>query len=284
MPHKIALVTDSTCDIPADWLEKYEITVVPMTVIFGDEPFLDGRDISPVEFYEKLLTDPRHPTTSQPTPADFVEAYKKATASGADEVLAILISSQMSGTYTSAVQAVEMFDKSVHVLDSRSNSMGLGWQVIAAARARENSGDLQAMMDAAEHVRSRAAYYIALDTIEYLAKGGRIGSAVKFLDSVLKIKTLIYVNHETGTVGPGIPSGSRMGVLKNMYKEFFKHVDTSRPLHITVLHNHSEGDAQRIEEQVRKEFSPAELFTTIVTPVLGAHTGPRAVALCGYSE
>jgi len=284
MPHKITLVTDSTCDIPADWLKKYEITVVPMTVIFGDEPFLDGRDITPVEFYEKLLTDPRHPTTSQPTPADFVEAYKKATSSGADEVLAILISSQMSGTYASAVQAVEMFDKPVHIVDSRSNSMGLGWQVIAAARARENGGDLQAMLDAAEHVRGRAAYYIALDTIEFLAKGGRIGGAVKFLDSVLKIKPLVFVNHETGTVGPGIPSGSRAGALKNMYKEFFKHVDTSRPLHITVLHNHSEEDAQRIEEQVRKEFSPVELFITIVTPILGAHTGPRAVALCGYSE
>jgi DegV family protein with EDD domain len=284
MTHKIALVTDSTCDIPMDWLEKYEITVVPMTVIFGDEPFLDGRDITPVEFYEKLLTDPRHPTTSQPSPADFVEAYKKATAGGAEEVLAIIISSAMSGTYASAVQAVEMFDKPVHVVDSRSNSMGLGWQVIAAARARESGGDLKAMLDAASHVRGKVAYYIALDTIEYLAKGGRIGGAVKFMNSVLKIKPLVYVNHETGTVGAGIPSGSRVGVLKNMYKEFFKHVDTTRPLHITVLHNHSEEDAQRIEDQVGEEFSPVEIFTTIVTPILGAHTGPRAVALCGYSE
>jgi DegV family protein with EDD domain len=284
MAHKIALVTDSTCDIPADWLEKYEITVVPMTVIFGDEPFLDGRDITPVEFYEKLLTDPRHPTTSQPSPADFVEAYKDATAGGADEVLAILISSQMSGTYASAVQAVEMFDKPVHVVDSRSNSMGLGWQVIATARARESGGGLDAMLQAASHVRDSVAYYIALDTIEYLAKGGRIGGAVKFLNSVLKIKPLIYVNHETGTVGAGVPSRSRAGVLNNVYKEFFKHVDTTRPLHITVLHNHSEEDAQRIEDQVRQEFSPVEIFTTIVTPVLGAHTGPRAVALCGYSE
>jgi DegV family protein with EDD domain len=284
MTHKIALVTDSTCDIPMDWLEKYEITVVPMTVIFGDEPFLDGRDITPVEFYEKLLTDPRHPTTSQPSPADFVEAYKKATAGGAEEVLAIIISSAMSGTYASAVQAVEMFDKPVHVVDSRSNSMGLGWQVIAAARARESGGDLKAMIDAASHVRGKVAYYIALDTIEYLAKGGRIGGAVKFMNSVLKIKPLVYVNHETGTVGAGIPSGSRVGVLKNMYKEFFKHVDTTRPLHITVLHNHSEEDAQRIEDQVGEEFSPVEIFTTIVTPILGAHTGPRAVALCGYSE
>jgi DegV family protein with EDD domain len=284
MTHKIALVTDSTCDIPADWLEKYEITVVPMTVIFGDEPFLDGRDITPVEFYEKLLTDPRHPTTSQPTPADFVEAYKTATASGAEEVLVIVISSAMSGTYSSAVQAVDLYGKPVHVVDSRSNSMGLGWQVIAAARARESGGGLDAMLEAASHVRGKAAYYIALDTIEYLAKGGRIGGAVKFLNSVLKIKPLIYVNHETGTVGAGIPSGSRAGVLKNMVKEFFKHVDTSRPLHITVLHNHSEEDAQRIEDQVRREYSPVEIFTTIVTPVLGAHTGPRAVALCGYSE
>ena len=284
MAHKIALVTDSTCDIPKEWLDKYEITVVPMTVIFGDKPYLDGIDITPVEFYERLLAEPLHPTTSQPTPADFVEAYKKAVAGGADEVLAIQISSQMSGTYASAVQAAGMFDKPVKVLDSRSNSMGLGWQVIAAARAREAGGGLQAMLDAAEHVRSRAAYYIALDTIEYLAKGGRIGGAVKFLDSVLKIKPLVYVNHETGTVGAGIPSGSRSGVVKNMYREFFKHVDVSRPLHLTVLHNHAEDDAAEIARQVAEEYSPVELFTAIVTPILGAHTGPRAVALCGYSE
>ena len=94
MAHKIALVTDSTCDIPNEWVEKYEITVVPMTVIFGDKPYLDGRDITPVEFYERLLADPIHPTTSQPSPADFVEAYKKATADGADEVLRFRFSSR----------------------------------------------------------------------------------------------------------------------------------------------------------------------------------------------
>lgn len=284
MANKIALVTDSTCDIPAEWREKYEITVVPMTVIFGDESYLDGRDITPVEFYERLLSDPRHPTTSQPAPADFAAVYEKAFSSGAEQVLALVISSAMSGTYASAAQAAGTFGKPVHVMDSRNNSMGLGWQVIAAARAREAGGDLDAMMDAARQARGRMVYYVALDTIEYLARGGRISGAVKFLDSVLKIKPLIYVNHDTGTVAPSLPSRSRSGVLSNLYREFFKHTDTSSPMHITVLHNNAEADARTIEERVRADYSPAELFTTIVTPILGAHTGPRAVALCGYAE
>ena len=284
MAYKVALVTDSTCDIPKEWLEKYEITVVPMTVIFGDQAYMDGRDITPLEFYERLKTDPHHPTTSQPTPEDFVKAYEKATESGAEEVLTIVISSQMSGTYDSAVRAAQMFEKSVQVLDSHNNSMGLGWQVIAAARTREAGGDLAAMMESAKKVSAKMVYYVALDTIEYLAKGGRIGGAVKFLDSILKIKPLIFVKPETGTVAPALPSRSRAGVLKSLYNEFFRHIDTSKPLHITILHNNAEEDAKTIEERVRKEYSPLEIFTTIVTPILGVHTGPGAVAICGYAE
>ena len=284
MAKRISLITDSTCDISSEWREQYEITVIPMTIIFGDKAYLDGVDITAQEFYAKLQNETNHPTTSQPAPTVFLDAYKKLASEGAEEIVVILISSEMSGTYASAVQAAEEFNLPVHIADSRSNSMGLGWQVIAAARAREAGGGAVEMLAAAEKTRETMVYYVALDTIEYLARGGRIGGAIKFLDSLLRIKPLIYVNHKTGSVAAALPARSRKLVLKSLYKEFFKQMDTSRPMHLTVLHGNAEEEAREIMGRIQEEYHPAELNLTIVSPVLGAHTGPRAVAICGYYE
>jgi len=284
MAHRISLITDSTSDIPSEWREQYELTIIPMTLIFGDSEYLDGVDMTAEEFYKRLPNEEHHPTTSQPAPAIFLDAYKRMVAEGAEEIVAIVISSEMSGTYASAVQAAKDFNMPVHVVDSRSNSMGLGWQVIAAARAREEGGGSKEMLAAADKVRETMTYFVALDTIEYLARGGRIGTAVKFLDSLLKIKPLIYVNHKTGTVAPALPARSRKLALKSLFKSFFKQMDISRPMHLTVLHNNAEEDAREVIRRIQEEFNPMELNLTIVSPVLGAHTGPRAVAICGYYE
>ena len=284
MAHRIAIVTDSTCDIPAHWLKQYQITVVPMTLIFGDEQYLDGVQITSEEFYARLANSPIHPTTSQPAPEIFLDVFKKAAADGAEEIVTMTISSAMSGTYASALQASQQMTIPVHVHDGLNNSMGLGWQVIAAARVRESGGDAKAMLAAAQEVRKSMVYYITLDTIEYLAKGGRIGGAVSLANSVLKIKPLIYVRPDTGTVAPGMPARTRAAGLEGMYREFFKHIDTKKRMHITVLHNAAEEEARAMEARIKKEYAPEELFVNIVTPTLGAHTGPRAVALCGYSD
>ncbi|MDR3578173.1 MAG: DegV family protein [Anaerolineaceae bacterium] len=284
MPHRIALVTDSTCDIPADWIKQYDIRIVPLTIIFGSEQYLEGVELSAEQFYKRLPTEPHHPTTSQPPPKAFLDAYRQAAQAGADEILTVTISSAMSGTIESARRAAQESPIPVHVLDSKNNSMGLGWQVIAAARSQAAGGDLQAMLAAAEQVRQNIAYYITLDTIEYLSKGGRISEAASFLNSVLHIKPLIYVKPETGTVGASFPSRSRKAALEGLYKEFFKHIPANRPLHITVLHNDALPEAQALAERVQGEYAPKELFISIVSPVLGVHTGLRAVALCGYAE
>ncbi len=184
----------------------------------------------------------------------------------------------------SARQAAQGCGIPVHVLDGKSNSMGLGWQVIAAARAREAGGGLDAMLAAAEHARQNMAYYISLDTIEYLSKGGRISEAARFLNSVLQIKPMIYVKRDTGNVGASMPARSRKSAIEGMYKEFFRNIDTRKPMHITVLHNAALQEAQDLAERIQREYAPKEMFISIVSPVLGVHTGPRALALCGYSE
>ncbi len=284
MTHRVALVTDSTCDIPADWRKKFDIAVVPLTIVFGSQTYLDGVEMSAEEFYQRLARDPKHPTTSQPPPLLFLDAYRQAAAKGADEILVLTISSAMSGTIESARRAAQEASLPVHLVDGRNNSMGLGWQVIAAARAQEAGGGLEAMLAAAEQVRKDMVYYVSLDTIEYLSRGGRISEAARFLNSVLHIKPLIYVKPETGSVGASIPARSRKAAIDGLFKEFFGHIDASLPMHITVLHNAALPEAQTLAERVQASYSPKELFISIVSPVLGVHTGPGAIALCGYSE
>jgi DegV family protein with EDD domain len=284
MAHRIALVTDSTCDIPAAWIEQYEISVVPLTILFGEQQFLDGVEMTAEQFYARLTTDRVHPTTSQPTPKAFAEAYQRAAERGAQEILVLTISGAMSGTVLAARRAAEEAGLPVHVMDGNNNSMGLGWQVIAAARVREAGGDLAAMRSAAEQVQRGMVYYVTLDTVEYLSRGGRFGSAARLMESVVQIKPLIYVRPETGAVAPSLPARSRKSAIEGLYKEFFRHIDITRPLHLTVLHNNALPEAEELADRVRDAYAPKELFITITSPVLGAHTGPRAIALVGYAE
>lgn len=284
MTNQVAIITDSTNDLPADLREKYQIRVVPLTIVWGDKQYLDGIEITPEEFYDRLGNIPFHPTTSQPTPQDFKDAYEEALNAGANEILVITISGAMSGTIESARAAAANFRAPVRVLDSKSNSMSLGWQLLAAARKREAGGSLDEMVLAADEVRGRLHYHIVLDTLEYLVKGGRIAGAAKFIGNVLNIKPQIRVNHQSGAVEAGDVSRTRARGLETLYSSFLKKVDPSRPLRVAVLHNAAYEDAKALADRITAELEPVELIIGIVSPVLGAHTGPRAVALCGYSE
>ena len=284
MSHKIALITDRTCDIPKPFLSLYGIQVVPLSIIWEEEAFLDGVDLSAEDFYQRLENDPVLPTTSQPTPQEMVKVYEDARQAGADQILIITISSAMSGTYQSAKMAAEEVDIPVHVMDSKANSMSLGWQVLAAARARDDGGSLEEMIEAADRARSTMVYIITLDTLEYLHKGGRIGGASHFIGNLLNLKPQISVDHNSGTVAGGRRSRTRKRALADLYDDFFLEVDSSRPLRIAVLHNAALDEAEALAERIKNEFNPREILISIVSPVLGVHTGPKAVAICGYTE
>ncbi len=284
MVNKIALITDSTCDIPEELREKYNIYLVPLTIIWGKEQYLDGVDLKAEDFYDRLGKDPLRPTTSQPTPKDFLEKYQQAKADGADEIVVIVISSAMSGTIGSARTAAEGFDLPVHIYDSKSNSMSLGWQVLAAARARENGADAAGMLAVADAARQQMHFHVVLDTVEYLLKGGRVAGAANKIGSMLQIKLQIRVNHESGSVEPGDITRTRKQAIEKLYSSFTKFMDFTKPTHIAVLHNAALAEAEALVERLKEEFHPEELILTIVSPVLGVHTGPQAIALCGYSE
>ena len=282
--HKIALITDSTCDIPPALREQYGITVVPLSIIWGDEQLRDGVDIQAEAFYARLNADPTYPTTSQPTPQDFLNALEKVRQQGAKEIVVITISRAMSGTYESAQLAAPIIGLPVHLVDSRSNSMSLGWQVLAAARTREAGGDVAAMVAAADAARKSMVYIITLDTLEYLRKGGRIGGASAFIGTLLNFKPQILVNHETGMVEAGRRTRTRQKALQALYDDFFAQLDTRKKMRIAVLHNAALPEAEAMAARVQTDFAPEELLISIVAPVLGVHTGPRALALCGYTQ
>ena len=162
--------------------------------------------------------------------------------------------------------------------------MSLGWQVLAAARAREKGGEVKAMLSAAEQARSSMVLMISLDTLEYLHKGGRIGGASRFIGTLLNLKPQITVNHQRGEVEGGRRSRTRKKALADLYTDFFAQIDSTKILRVAVLHNAALEEAEEIKDRIQGEFQPEELVLGIVSPVLGVHTGPGAVAICGYTE
>ncbi len=282
--HKIGLITDSTSDIPPELVEKYNIAIIPQHIIWGTQELLDQVQITPAEFYRRLPVDPVHPKTSQPTPHDFLTLINQLREQGASEVVIITISNQLSGTFQSARAAAEAADIPVTVHDAMSVSMGLGWQVLAAAEVREQGGDAAAMVAAAKRVQQTVRVYFSVDTLDYLHKGGRIGGAARLVGTALQLKPLLAVDTTTGRVESVERTRTRAKAIQVMYKTFFEQMAPGRPLHMTVLHSDRLAEAEEIAARVRAEFNPRRLYVTQISPVLGVHAGPGALGLIGYTD
>ncbi len=283
--HKIAIVTDSTCDLPNDLVRKYNIHVIPQSIIWGGEELRDGIDITPTDFYHRLETDPVIPTSSQPTPSQFKALFEEIASSGAEQIACFTLSKNLSGTYQSAVQAADMVDVNVTVMDTVAVSLGLGWQVLAAAEAREAGGSVEEMMGAATKVRSTMRTYLTVDTLEYLHRGGRIGGAAKMVGTALQLKPMLYVDHQgLGRVEPGEKTRTRKKAIQKMVETLFGELDTSKPMKIGIVHCNARKDADELADQVKSDYPNVEILINDVTSVIGVHVGPGALAMLGYYE
>ena len=284
MVNQTALITDSTCDIPQDMIDRYGITVIPQVIVWGDEQLRDRIDLLPEDFYHRLEKDSVRPTSTLPSPVDVEQVFREAIGKGAKEIVVIVVSSAMSGTYQLAEQVGRNMDVPVYVVDSKGPTMSLGWQVLAAARVREMGGRAVKMIEAAAKVREQLVQIVCLDTLEYLHRGGRIGSATRFIGSFLDIKPLVQINHKTGLVEPSGMARTRKKSIDTLVSRFFEQLSKDKPKRVAVLHGNAWTEAQALAERIKKEYKPVELLINITGPVLGIHTGPRALALCGYSE
>jgi DegV family protein with EDD domain len=280
----IAIICDSTCDIPQDMIDQYNIRVVPQYVIWGDEQYRDRVDLEPEEFYRRLASDDQRPTTSQATIGDFLEEIKSAVEDGASEAIILTVSSAMSGTYQMAKQAAEKASIPVKVIDSKGPTMTLGWQVLAAARARNTGAATEEIIQRVAEVRRKMVQVVAMQTLDYLQTGGRIGDAAKWVGTLLKVKPVVTINHQTGRVEPAGLARTYKSMINMLYKKFIGAVEKGEKLHIAVLHGNALEEAQKLAERIKEDFDPVELIINITGPVLGINTGPGALALCGYAE
>jgi len=279
MPRPVALVTDSTAYIPQDLLERHHIRVAPQILIWGDESFQDGVDITPTEFYQRLATAKVLPQSTQPAVMSFVQIFSELVESGYD-VLAVVISSKLSGTYQAAMQAREAVaaNGEVEVVDSHTTAMELGFHVLAAARAAEQGASLGECKAIAEQAQQHTGVVLTVNTLEFLHRGGRIGGASRWFGTALRIKPLLEVRD--GLVQPLEKIRTRRKALARLVEITVERAQQGgHPIRLAALHANAEDDARWLLAQASAQLHPEEALVSDVSPVVGTHVGPGTVAL-----
>ena len=274
---RVAIVTDSTSDLPPELASSRSITVVPLTLNFEGETLLDGVDIRPDEFYRRLPAATTHPTTSQPSPGRFAEAYT-ALLADYEAVVSIHISQKLSGTYESARQAANITDpKRVHVVDSELVSMSLGLLTLAASALAAGGSDGLAIETQVLEMRANVQTYFSVATLEFLRRGGRIGRASALLGSVLRLKPVLCIRDGLVTPLERVRTFER---ALNRVVELTREVDRGHGVCVIVGHAGAEEDAERIGREL--EPIAETLMIQPLGPVVGAHAGPGVVGVGCY--
>ncbi|MDP2232330.1 MAG: DegV family protein [Actinomycetota bacterium] len=270
MTSTFAVVTDSTADIAPSIAKEHAITVVPLSVSFGTETFADG-ELSQAEFFSRMAAAPKLPTTSQPPVGAFVEAYGQVLER-AEEVVSVHISSRLSGTIESASQAAEQFAGRVHIFDSLNLSWGLAFQVIEAARASAEGLTPTAALERLDRARDRVRMIVGVDSLDNLAKGGRIGRVSAFLGSMLNLKVTFTVD-ENGEFKPVARTRGEKAALAHTLDWVGGHVGGGRKVAFAVGHALSLERAQRLREALQTRFEGSDVFVYEAGIVISAHTG-----------
>ena len=285
MPSPI-IVTDSTCDLPRAIFDHYNIHLVPLRVLFGDESYRSGvRQWSYAELgreVDRLARGDVHPTTSQPTVHDFKEIYQALGAAGAP-ILSIHVSHGLSGTYNTAYQAAQALpDQSITVWDSGTISAALGLQVLTAARAAQAGYSVEQIVPLLEQTHAAADFLFVMDDLSYLVRGGRLGTVQYHVAQALHIKPVITVSKTGDTAGIYVPAG-RVRSLEKAVDFFFKHVlktvgegGTLRALSFYGTDPTPDLIA-RLNAKLEQHFNCVYLASGSSTPVLGVHVGPKAM-------
>jgi len=269
----IRVVTDSTCDLPQEVVQKTGITVVPLYINFGDQGYLDGVDISRQEFYLRLSESDRLPTTATPGVDAFGQTYERLAEEGASEILSIHISVNLSATVEVARTAAKQTTAvPVAVFDSQQLSLGTGFLALSAAKSAAEGLPMDEILSSLEEQTSRSYVIAALDTLEFLRRSGRMNAAVARLGSILKIKPLLIMHG-------GEPTAERVRTRERAIKRLTGFVSDLGPLEqLALVHTNAPQEAQDLYHQAVHLFpGQGEPLSVDVTPVLGTHIGPGVV-------
>ena len=275
----VKIVTDSAADLLPEQAAAHGIGVVPLTIRFGDDEYTDGVDLTPQAFYDKMAELDVLPATAAPSPGAFEAAFRSAAADG-DPVVCLNLSSALSATMQSAQTAAKAIgdDLDVTVIDSGSITAGLGMQVLAAAELAEQGGSVADIAALVEDLRGRTKVFGALDTLDNLKKGGRIGGAQAMIGSILSIKPIIDIS--TGTVTEAGKQRTRKKAMIWLRDRLF---EAGEVKHVAICHGCSD-DHEELTELLLPRFSRDQLSTWTIGPVIGAHGGPRVVGLVWHDK
>lgn len=274
----VKIVTDSTADLDELYLNKYNISLVPLQIRFNEETYKDRVEITPAEFYERLKIN-KTASTSQPSPADIYQVYKKLSDQG-DSIISLHISSDLSGTYQAALLAKSMLpDADIHVIDSRTVSVGLGLVVLAAAKAAQQNKDVAEIIALVNDTIPKVKIYFVVDTLEYLARGGRIGKAASLLGSLLNIKPVLGVLD--GIVQPVEKVRGKNRAIKQIIELVKAETNGGKGSFIAAHAGNQEGFGNFVEK-LQAEVKCEELLFGELGPVVGCHGGPGLVGVAFY--
>ena len=278
----IHIVTDSTCEAPIELLTRANITSVPLAVIFGQESYRDGIDMTREQFWARLPKNDKLPTTSQVTPAQFEQAFKRITDEG-DEVIVLPISAKLSRTYESALVARDaLAGQPIDVVDSQSTSVGLGLLVQKAAEMVEAGATRAEIVAALEQARTKVHILFTLQTLEYLQRGGRIGKAQAFMGTLLQFKPLLSITD--GEILPAARVRSMSKAIDAMQDLLLDQVKARGPeVRIAVTHADSADLAADVAAALSQRFGTQRSFVSALGPVLGTHVGPGTIGAAAYS-
>jgi DegV family protein with EDD domain len=275
----IALITDTDSSLPLDLAKEYNIVEIPIIVQFGEESFRDVYDIDNAAVFARVDREGKLPSTAAPSPGKFVEAYQTAFKAGADQILCLTISSEMSAVYTAACRAAEMFrDKTIKVVDSRTVAFGEGLMVLEAAKAIASGADIDEAITAAVDLRNRTHLYAALSTLKYLAMSGRVGHVAAGFGSLLEIKPILTLRNEKLELLERIRTQGKSWA--RVIELVIEASGGCAAEQIAILHVNAHEAASQFEQLVRAALTcPAEIRHVEMTPGLSIHTGAGLVGI-----
>jgi len=279
MPN-VRIVVDSTADLPKDVREKLGIEMVPLKVHFGNETYLDSVTLASDEFFDKLAAAKVMPTTSQPSPVDFLDVYKKLLDEPDAAIISIHLSSALSGTYQSAVLAKSLLGDNgngITVFDSKSASLGFGLLAMAAAEAAANGADVETCLSLIRRIQERTQLYFLVDTLEYLHRNGRIGKASAVFGSLLNIKPILSIDAE-GIIYPVDKirgSKKAMSRIVSLCEEKYG----SEEVDVTFVHAKARPAAEEFAETMRGTLKVRNVSYYELGPVVGVHVGPGTLGV-----
>jgi len=284
---KVAILTDSTCCLPPELVEQYDICVVPLEIIYEGKSYRDGIDMTPGEVYKIMRKRQNMPTTSTASAGDFLNAYRRL-GQEAESILCITLTSLQSMTFDAASAAreiakEELRNTAVEAFDSRSVSGALGFIVLEAARVASQGANLGQAVEAARNMMGKVNFLAMLDTLYYLARLGRIARAAAWAGSLLSMKPIVEHSPAIGETTPVARPRTKTKAVERMLEIMAQRMGDSK-VHVMVHHADELEEAEKLAAEIKARFNCLELYLTEFTPVMGVHTGPGLLAIAFYAD